>query len=986
MRSKTSALNVILIILIVSLLYFAIDLFAISSENYIKFQIRDRSELDRLTRVTSIHSVTGLTVYAFATQDELHLLERLGYAYEKLPHPSTLSVPRMAASKSAMYAWDSYPTYDAYISMMYQFAIDHPGLCQIINAGSTVNGRSILFAKISRNVGIEEDEPEVMFTSSIHGNELTGYVLSLRLIDSLLAGYGTDSLITRLVDSCEIWINPLANPDGTYAYGNNTVYGSTRNNANGIDLNRNFPDPDNGPHPDGHAWQPETVVMMNIADQLSWVISGNQHGGAEVLNYPWDTWARLHADNAWFVDACRRYADTVHNYAPPGYMIDLDDGITNGYAWFSISGGRQDYMNYWRGCREVTMEISQTMLIDASLLPAHWIYNRASFLNWLENALYGIRGIVSDSITGQPLFATITAIGHDSGLDSSRVFTDPDVGDYHRMIEPGEYTLEFKAAGYSPKTVPGVSVSSGDAVRVDVMLSPLPDIPNFAFSRHDAGIVFPGDSVSMHVALVNTGSGDGIGPIATLSSTDPQVAIAQPYSTFPDISAFGGVGTSDSAFRIVVSQVCPLDHVLPFRLDITTEDGKSDTVFFDIVVGQLIEDFESSGFAMLPWMMDGAQNWIVTTAEPFEGTCSAKSGDIGDDQFSEMAVTLDVRAPGNITFNFRVSSEPGWDHLQFFVDGALINFWSGEFPWTEAGFPVAAGTHTFTWRYDKDSYISLGNDCAWVDYIIFPPLSLPEPMVTTVSLPSWTAGHPYTQHVTASGGLGALIWSDKYGDLIGTGLTLSADGLLSGTPLGGPDTVHLSFTAQVIDQIDRTGEQTLELTIHPAVTILSDSLPSGLEYHPYSHQLQASGGTGTIVWSDKNGDLASTGLTLSAAGLLSGSVDDTATPSFIALARDSVGASSEKALSIIFLSSYRCGDANSNGSVDIGDPVFLINYCFRGGSAPAPYEAGMANGDDTVDVGDAVHLINYIFRSGSAPICPEKASLPPPPFLLRRHD
>ena len=70
----------------------------------------------------------------------------------------------------------------------------------------------------------------------MHGDELTGYVLMLRFIDDILNKYNVDSRITNLVNEIDIWINPLANPDGAYAGGNNNVWGATRSNANFIDL------------------------------------------------------------------------------------------------------------------------------------------------------------------------------------------------------------------------------------------------------------------------------------------------------------------------------------------------------------------------------------------------------------------------------------------------------------------------------------------------------------------------------------------------------------------------------------------------------------------------------------------------------------------------------------------------------------------------------------------------------------------------------
>ncbi len=68
-----------------------------------------------------------------------------------------------------------------------------------------------------------------------------------------------------------------------------------------------------------------------------------------------------------------------------------------------------------------------------------------------------------------------------------------------------------------------------------------------------------------------------------------------------------------------------------------------------------------------------------------------------------------------------------------------------------------------------------------------------------------------------------------------------------------------------------------------------------------------------------------------------------------------------------FAVTYKCGDANGDGSVDISDVVFLIAYIFSGGSAPSPLLAGDANCDSTVDISDVVYLIAYIFSGGSAP-------------------
>jgi len=86
---------------------------------------------------------------------------------------------------------------------------------------------------------------------------------------------------------------------------------------------------------------------------------------------------------------------------------------------------------------------------------------------WFERALMGARGLVTDSVTGAPLDATITV----AELDNTPVVTDPAVGDYHRLLLPGDYTLNATAECYIAQSAP-VTVISGTAT-----------IQNFALVR-----------------------------------------------------------------------------------------------------------------------------------------------------------------------------------------------------------------------------------------------------------------------------------------------------------------------------------------------------------------------------------------------------------------------------------------------------------------------------------------------------------------------
>jgi hypothetical protein len=353
---------------------------------------------------------------------------------------------------------------------MYEFQNLYPDLCTIHNLGTLSSGREILIAQISNNVSIKEDEPSFLYTSSMHGDELAGYVLSLRLIDYLLNGYGNDTRLTNLVDNIDIWINPLANPDGAYAGGNQNVWSATRYNANWVDLNRNYPDPEDGPHPDGNPYQPETIIFLGLADTVNFTISANMHGGVEVCNYPWDTWSNLTADNNWWQYVSQQYADSCQANSGNGYFNYLNDGITNGHDWYEVDGGRQDYMNYFRNCRELTLELSDDKTPNPNDLPYLWNANYPSLINYMEQSLFGLRGIITDSITGLPLNARVEIYNYD--VDSSHVYSHLPVGNYHRHLYQGNYNITFSKNGYYPKTI-NTTVLNNNITIENIQLVPI---------------------------------------------------------------------------------------------------------------------------------------------------------------------------------------------------------------------------------------------------------------------------------------------------------------------------------------------------------------------------------------------------------------------------------------------------------------------------------------------------------------------------------
>ena len=436
------------------------------NEYYFTFNLNGNDDLKAIAHAVSVDQVDGNVVTAYANNEDFANFQKLGYQVTLQTPPSMLEkVAMWDGSNRAEYDWDSYPTYEAYEAMMFDFQANHPDKCEIITLGTLPSNRKILITHL--NDGTTDGKPKFLYTSTIHGDETTGWIIMLRLIDYLLEN-PDEPEVQNVMDNIDLYIGPLANPDGTYHAGNNNVNGATRENANGVDMNRNYADPHGSQHPDGHAYQTETQWFMDFAAEIPFVMAANYHGGAEVMNYPWDNTYTLHSDDAWYQLISHEYADECHK-TNPNYMTEYNNGVTNGAQWYMIGGGRQDYMNGYAQCREMTIECSNTKLPNPSQLPNFWNINKSSLFLFMNQCLYGVHGTVTDSITGEPIEATITVIGHDDGF--STVESHLPVGDFHRPIKGGSYEFVISKDGYCPKIVE-VSVADYETVNLDVQLVP----------------------------------------------------------------------------------------------------------------------------------------------------------------------------------------------------------------------------------------------------------------------------------------------------------------------------------------------------------------------------------------------------------------------------------------------------------------------------------------------------------------------------------
>lgn len=386
----------------------------------------------------------------------------------------------MATTLEEMLRWNKYPTYEVYTQLLQYFQDSFPNLCQIDTILDTTPHpnlhHSIFAIHISNTLGQATTKPAFLYSSTMHGWEVVCYYTMLRLADYILNNATTDSAVQRLLDNVDLYICPLENPDGTYHLNNDLILKdnihSTYHNYNDVQLNRNYP---YLPGIEGTAnIQPETQAIIDWVTPKHFVMSVNFHCGAEIVNYPWDAWTtgqREHADADWF-----RY--TGQNYASLCQAVDTTylygdyrgRSVIEGADWSPVVGSRQDYMTYYQRCREVTIEMSYLPVItDTLVLPTFWDKSKDALLSYAMECSYGFWGTVTDAVTGEPLEAMVKVVDHD--YFHSEVLSHLPLGDYHRPIMAGTYTVEVSAPCYQTATFT-VTTRPGVGIRHDAALLP----------------------------------------------------------------------------------------------------------------------------------------------------------------------------------------------------------------------------------------------------------------------------------------------------------------------------------------------------------------------------------------------------------------------------------------------------------------------------------------------------------------------------------
>ncbi len=550
-----------------------------------------------------------------------------------------------------------YHSYTEITDDLAAWAATYPEITELVSIGQSWQHRELWALKISDNADVEEFEPEIQWIGGHHGNETIGIEVVYYMAEYLLENYGTDPQVTWLVNEREIWLIPVLNPDG--------LENGSRYNAQGIDMNRDYLCPD-GCNASTAFSAIETAALRDFNVGMNPVTSLTFHAGAVYVNYLWDYTYAPTPDEPMLITISDEY----------GALSGLP--VTNGADWYVVHGSCQDWCYDTRGEIDTTIEVSvdkdpPTYQIDGIVAD-----NIPAMLYQARMSGRGIRGLVYDGETMEPLYATISIpeIGKD-------VYTDPAVGDYHRMVETGTYTVTASVESYPTQTVYNVTAGLDTFVVVDFAMEPPP-------RGTVAGYVTDDDS----------------NPVAaTVELTD-----LSGYSTTAD------AGTGYYQIPLVPQGT----HTVKARLLGYLSDVRNGVVVQDNTIST--EDFELASHVIYDNLESGLTNWTgawVLTSLHANSPSSSMSDSPGVDYPNHALTTMTLASAidlsdaesAALSFWHRYATEPTYDfcYVEVSTNGGawtqVASYDGQQSSWEEVVIDLTdyVGTDAFKVRFVLDS-------------------------------------------------------------------------------------------------------------------------------------------------------------------------------------------------------------------------------------------------------------------------------------------
>ena len=420
-----------------------------AQEMEIKITIHSTDELIRLYNLKlncdEINSIPG-TTWAYIIPEELKKIQQSGLSY-------TISIPDLNSRTSntdGTLVPNGYMTCQQVDSFADSLETAYPNLVKRVFVGTSVQNRDMVTIKLSDNPGEDEAEPEVWFQCGIHGDEIGPTENGVRLARELCKKYGSDTLMTRLLNQRETYICLMVNPDGRNAM--------SRYNTNGIDINRDGGYMWNG---EGNSTAPfsakESKALRDFLNSRHFTVCTDYHSGTIYLSFPW-SYRAAHAPDFTHIQSLGNVYANASGYS----SLPVGQGYSGMYP---INGSTKDQNYGANGSIAWSMEISELKQPPASQITYYYNQNKNAMLQLINKAGLGICGMVTDT-AGNSIPARLTI------ENTMPFYNDPIKADFQKYLTPGTYTLYIEANGYEPKTISDIVVDENNATYLKIELTP----------------------------------------------------------------------------------------------------------------------------------------------------------------------------------------------------------------------------------------------------------------------------------------------------------------------------------------------------------------------------------------------------------------------------------------------------------------------------------------------------------------------------------
>lgn len=411
-----------------------------------KVQINSEAQRRQLGAMGYTGDIYQHHAWLYLSPAEIEKLQKAGYSVQISP-----TVTSTHAGSSSLVP-PGYYTFAQIKNIADSLAANFPAICKKVVFGFNPQFQELAALKISDNVNQDEDEPEVMMDGGIHGDEVGGSQNMILFARDLCLAYGHDPDITSLIDGREIWIYYCVNP-----YGRDAM---TRENSNQVDINRDF----------GYMWdasggspgpfsQVESRCLRDCMNSHQFVSYTNYHSGTEIISYPWSYRYSVAPEKPQFEGLAGIYVENSGYSSLPYGQGSL--------VMYLIQGSTKDYMYGTQGSVAWSIEISTDKQPAGPNIQHYYNINKPAMIELIRHSADGIRGVVSDAVTGLPVKARISV---NNGYPC---YSSQGLGDYHKFLVGGTYSVKYMADGYLPVTKNNVVVVDNQTTELNIALQPV---------------------------------------------------------------------------------------------------------------------------------------------------------------------------------------------------------------------------------------------------------------------------------------------------------------------------------------------------------------------------------------------------------------------------------------------------------------------------------------------------------------------------------